>query len=363
MASLGSFAVSFVSFLIVIGLCVLVHELGHFITAWLLGVQVHEFALGMGPALKQIRRTDKSGRYHTLWSLRAIPFGGFCRLAGMTSVGEGEDEDDDPVVPGMGFNEQPAWKRFFILFNGSVGNVLLAFVLTMAFLCGYGVPNMRDTRIGTLMDGFPAQKAGFQAGDRILEVNGTRVSEWREMSVKLREAAAEGDVIFTVERGDVTFNITASIPFSEAHGYPMLGITPALARYPIHEGLKNAVGYTKDLTIMMLRSIWGLIAGKQEVDVTGPVGIASMSGRAMRDGPWSFITFLALISLNLGLLNLLPFPALDGGRIIFVLLEMVLRRRLPEKVENWIHTAGFVLLISLMIFVTWKDIYNLFFVE
>lgn len=97
--------------------------------------------------------------------------------------------------------------------------------------------------------------------------------------------------------------------------------------------------------------------------MTGPIGIASMSGKAMREGAWSFVTFIALISLNLGLLNLFPFPALDGGRIIFVFLEMIFRRRLPEKVENWIHTTGFILLITLMIFVTWQDIYRIFFTE
>lgn len=110
----------------------------------------------------------------------------------------------------------------------------------------------------------------------------------------------------------------------------------------------------------MLKGVWDWVTQRQEVDVTGPIGIASMSGRAMREGLWSFVTFLALISLNLGLLNLFPIPALDGGRILFVLLEMVFRRRLPERVENWIHMTGFVLLIALMIFVTWQDVYNLF---
>lgn len=110
----------------------------------------------------------------------------------------------------------------------------------------------------------------------------------------------------------------------------------------------------------MLKGVWDWVTQRQEVDVTGPIGIASMSGRALREGLWSFVTFLALISLNLGLLNLFPIPALDGGRILFVLLEMVFRRRLPERVENWIHMTGFVLLIALMIFVTWQDVYNLF---
>jgi len=312
----------------------------------------------MGPLLKQVKRADKKGRYSTLWSLRIIPFGGFCRLAGM-----GEDNDEEPVIPGMGFNEQPTWKRFFVLLNGSVCNVILALILVTAFLSGYGVINMRDTKIGTLMDGFPAQQAGFQVGDRILEVNGAGVSEWREMSEKLREAAKDGDVTFTIERGGRTFAVTTSIPFSESHGYPMLGITPALARYSVTEAIQNAVGFAKEMTIMIPKEIWKLVTRQPGVDVTGPVGIASMSGKAMREGAWSFITFLAMISLSLGLINLLPFPALDGGRIIFVLLEMVFRRRLSEKVENWIHTAGFVLLIALMIFVTWQDIYKLFLVE
>jgi regulator of sigma E protease len=347
--------VSFISFVIVIGLCVLVHEYGHYATSRLLGVQVHEFAFGMGPVIKQIQRQDAKSRTQMLWSWRLFPIGGFCRIAGM-----GEDNEDEAVVPGMGFNEQSAWKRFFILLNGSIGNIILALFLTSAFLYGHGVLNMNDTKIGTLMEGFPAQRSGFQVGDRILEVNGKPVSEWREMSNSLRVAAQKGNVTFTVERGDRRITIAASIPFSKEYGNPMLGITPALVRYSALDAIQNAFAYIKDMTKLMLKGILDWITQKQEVDVTGPIGIASMSGRAMREGSWSFVTFLALISLNLGLLNLLPFPALDGGRIIFVLLEMVFRRRLPEKVENWIHTTGFVLLICLMIFVTWQDIYRLF---
>ena len=168
---------------------------------------------------------------------------------------------------------------------------------------------------------------------------------------------------FSIERDGQVSEIKAAIPISKEHGYPMLGITPAFIRYSALGAVQNATGYIWDMTKLMLRGIWEWITQKQEVDVTGPIGIASMSGRAMREGVWSFVTFLALISLNLGLLNLFPFPALDGGRIVFVLLEMIFRRRLPEKVENSIHKTGFVLLITLMVFVTWQDIYRLFFAE
>jgi regulator of sigma E protease len=275
----------------------------------------------------------------------------------------GEEADEETVLPGQGFNEQPAWKRFFILLDGSLSNIVLALLLTALFLYGHGILNMNDTKIGTLMEGFPAQQSGFQVDDRIVEVNGKPVFEWREMSATLREAARQGEVTFTVEREGRRLEIRTGIPFNEEHGNPMLGITPAVARYSALEAVTNAGGYIRDMTILMLTGIWDWIIQKQEVDVTGPIGIASMSGKAMREGVWSFVTFLALISLNLGLLNLFPFPALDGGRIIFVLLEMLFRRRLPEKVENWIHTAGFVFLISLMVFITWQDIYKLFLAE
>jgi regulator of sigma E protease len=347
--------VSFISFVIVIGICVLVHEYGHYITARLMGVQVHEFAFGMGPVVKQIERL---GEARMLWSWRLFPVGGFCRLAGM-----GEDADGEAVLPGMGFNEQRAWKRFFILLNGSLGNIVLALFLTAFFLYGHGYMDMKDTRIGTLMEGFPAEQAGFRQGDRIVRVNGEPVSEWREMSASLREAARQGDVTFTVEREGGTLTITTSIPFSKEYGNPMLGITPALKRYTALEAIQNAVGYIREMTVLLIRGLWDWIAQKQEIEVTGPIGIASMSGRAMREGAWSFVTFLAMISLNLGLLNLLPFPALDGGRIVFVLLEMLLRRRLPERVENWIHTTCLVLLLILMVFVTWQDIYRLFLLD
>jgi regulator of sigma E protease len=143
----------------------------------------------------------------------------------------------------------------------------------------------------------------------------------------------------------------------------MLGITPALKRYTALGAVRNAAGYIWQMTTLLVRGLWDWITQKQEMEVTGPIGIASMSGRAMREGAWSFVTFLSMISLNLGLLNLLPFPALDGGRIVFVLLEILLRRRLPEKMENWIHTTCFVLLLILMVFVTWQDIYRLFWLE
>lgn len=345
---------SIIAFIIVIAICVVVHEYGHYITARLLGVQVHEFAFGMGPVIRQ--RVSSKGKARMLWSWRLLPIGGFCRLAGM-----GEDLEDEIVLPGMGFNEQPAWKRFFILLNGSLFNVILALVLTVFFLCGHGVLDMDSTRIGEIMPGFPSEQAGLQVGDQITAVNGKAVSHWREMSEALRaEGGKEAPVRIDVLRDEKTLTLELSIPINKEYGRPMLGVSPSMARYGLIEAVSSSAGYTWRMTKLMLRGIADWILQRQEVEVTGPIGIASMSGQAMRDGLWSFVSFLALISLNLGLLNLFPIPALDGGRILFVLLEMILRRRLPEKVENWIHAAGFAVLIFLMLLITCQDVYHLF---
>ena len=339
-----------ISFVIVIAVCVIVHEYGHYITAKILGVQVHEFAFGMGPALFQKRKNNM------LWSIRALPIGGFCRLAGM-----GEDEEDEIVIPGKGFNEQSAWKRFLILLNGSLFNIILAVILMAMFLWGHGVLNMESTKIGELMQGLPSEQAGLKIGDEIIKINDTEVKKWREMQETLQtEAKKSENLILEVKRDNEILNINITVPLNQEYGRYMLGISPSYERYGFLKAISNAGSFTYRMTVMMIRGIADWVMQRQEVDVTGPIGIASMSGRAMSSGFWSFITFISLIALNLGLLNLFPIPALDGGRILFVLLEMILRRRLPEKVENWIHTAGFVLLITLMIFVTCQDVYKIF---
>ncbi len=350
---------SLIAFIIVIAVCVIVHEFGHYITAKILGVQVHEFAFGMGPAILQHRNKKTK----MLWSWRLFPVGGFCRLAGMN-----EDEEGEQVISGMGFDEQPAWKRFLILLNGSLFNILLAVLLMAVYLCGYGVLDMDSTKIGEIMPGFPAEIAGLRAGDEILSVNGQKPedseknSKWRGMSELIRtESLKNENVTLEIKRGEENLSFNLKIPVNEEYGRPMLGVSPSHARYGFFKAVKSSIGYTYRMTSMMLRGFYELITRRQEADVTGPVGIASMSGKAMREGFWDFITFIAIIALNLGILNLFPIPALDGGRLLFVLLEMIVRRRLPEKVENYIHMAGFALLISLMVLITFKDVYNLFF--
>ena len=340
---------SFLSFIAVIGICVIAHEFGHYITARRFDVQVHEFAFGMGPVIYQ-----REGK-HTLWSFRLFPVGGFVRLAGMEEETEGEVID-----PGRAFYDKPAWKRFLILFNGSVSNLVLAVLLTTLFLSAHGVMDLESTVIGEIMGGYPAQASGMRPGDRILSVNGFTVTTWRIMSAKIREQAAAGPVRFSVQRGGESLEFTVSIPEDGEQKIPLLGIRPGMRRYSPGDALFSAFSHTASTSVEMLRGIIRWITGTEKMDVTGPLGIASMAGEAARKGLWTFVSFLALINLNLGLINLLPFPALDGGRLFFTTGEMLLRRRLPPKIENYIHTSGFILLILLIVYITWQDILRLF---
>ncbi len=309
---------SLISFLIVIGICVIVHEYGHYVSARWFDVQVHEFAFGMGPKIFQHK-----GR-GTLWSLRAFPVGGFVRLAGMD-----EEADGETVEQGRGFYDKAPWKRFCILFNGALLNILLAMVLTAFYLAGYGVVDLDRAVVGELMVGYPAEAAGFAPGDRILSINGADVSTWRDMSEKIREEALKGPVTFVVRRQGEDRTLTVAIPRDGKQGIPLLGIRPAMRRYSPGEAVRSAFSHTVAMSAEMIRSIGRWISGIEKADVTGPLGIAAMAGQAARRGLWTFISFLALINLNLGLINLLPFPALDGGRLFFTLGEIILRRRLP----------------------------------
>ena len=284
---------AFIGFVVLIFICVTVHEYGHYITAKLLGVQVHEFAFGMGPVVKQIERNNM------LWSWRLIPIGGFCRLAGMD-----EEEDGEEVIPGMGFNEQPAWKRFFILLNSALFNIILALILSTLFLWLNGVMDTEHSVIGEVLPDLPAMNAGIKTGDEILSVNNIKVTKWREMSDKIKSESIDSEnhsVTLEILRDGKILTLDLIIPFNEEYGRPMLGVTPANVRYSFLKACRSSAGFIYRITLLTLRGIADLAMRRQEIEVTGPVGIASMSGQALRSGFWGFIMFVAIISLNLGI--------------------------------------------------------------
>lgn len=334
----------------VIAICVISHEWGHYFTARLMGIQVHEFSFGMGPKILQKRRGE------TIWSFRAFPIGGFVRLAGMDEEREGEVID-----PGRTFPSKKPSQRLLVLSGGALVNILLAILLTALLLWQQGVVDLRSTRIGGLMEGLTAQEIGLKVGDEIVSIQGEKVDNWNEMSRSIRALDPQEPTTLQVLREGTLLSLTAVIPVNPEYGVPLLGIRPAIVKYSLPSSLLRAFGYSFRMGIEILRGIFGWIFQRVKVDLTGPVGIAGLAGQAVREGWWAFISFLAVINLHLGILNLFPFPALDGGRIIFVLAEMITRRKLPEKWESYIHLAGFVVLIALILFITWKDLVKIFF--
>ncbi len=345
--------ISMISFLIVISICVISHEGGHYLSARWRKVLIHEFSFGMGPSVWSRQKGE------TLWSLRAFPIGGFVRLEGEDA--SGDEPRPEGYDPSRSLSAKKPWERLLVLASGASVNLLLAWLLTAALLAGHGVMDLERPLVGKIMEGTPAFSAGIQQGDIISSINGRVLNKWSDIREAIQDKNTANDRFhITVERGRNKLELDIDIPADPAHGGRLLGVQPGRITYPIHTALQKSLGYSWNMGMEILKGLWMVLTRKVQSDVVGPVGIAVMAGDALKQGIWSFIAFLGVINLHLGLLNLLPFPALDGGRIIFIIAEMATGKKIPEKWEAMIHYGGFIILISLIILVTGKDIIRLF---
>jgi regulator of sigma E protease len=340
--------ISILAFLLVIGICVVIHEGGHYLAAVWRNVQVHEFAFGMGPRLLSARRKG------VLWCIRAFPVGGLVRLEG----DEGDPLPEDTPDPERSFTKRRAWERFAIIAGGPFSNILLAWILTTILLAGYGIIDLESPVVGKLMEGYPAKEMGVQPGDRVISINGHPITKWGEIRATLQGIEAD-EAVFEIERGGERISLAGSIPFKEEQKARLWGVQPGRVRYSPIDALVGSMGYCWQMSVDILTGLWQMITGVMRADIAGPVGIAVMAGDAAKQGFWTFISFMAVINLNLGLLNLLPLPALDGGRLVFVFGEMLSGRKFPEKWENRIHIVGLAMLLGLIAFVTFMDIARL----
>lgn len=313
------------------------HELGHFMMARAVGVKVNEFAFGMGPAVWQ-----KKGK-ETLYSIRIFPVGGFCAM-------EGENEESDQEGA---FNNKPWWAKILVLIAGAAMNVLIAVVVMSVIIL---ISGTATTTVDKVENGSPAQIAGLKQGDKIEYISGKKIEDWNDVSKSIGNKGKKIEIKVSRNGKYEIFKIN---PRKEKDRY-VIGITPVIEKSPskaITGGFKS-IWY---ITRQMYKSLGMLASGNVAMkDVSGPVGMIGLVHQSATQGLISFFYLVALISLNLAIFNLLPLPALDGGRIIFVIIRMITGKAITDKQEAMVHGAGMVLLLSLMVFVTWNDIIKLF---
>lgn len=338
--------------ILIFGFLILIHEFGHYIMARTFKVGIKEFAIGMGPKL--ISKTSK--KTGIAYSLRAIPIGGFVSM-------DGEDEENDAE---NSLNKKPVWQRFLIMVAGSVMNLLCGFIL-VGILVGMMANSLGNTTVSKLSENYETVEGGLQVGDEIISINGEKVYTAYDLSYTMyRDGKKTNTVVVLRDGKKVTLK---GIEFYETltneEGKEYQGLIFYVEREEFGFGTFFKHTFNRSVTTveMIWESVIDLISGKYGLDqMSGPVGITNEIGKAAKsnDGGISLINLTAVIALNLGVMNLLPLPALDGGRIFFLIIEAIRRKPLKREVEGYIHFAGMVLLLLLMLIISFKDVIKLF---
>lgn len=316
-------------------LLIFVHELGHFISAKAVGIRVNEFALGMGPQLLHFKRGE------TEYSLRAFPIGGYCKM-------EGEDEESNDA---SAFNNKAFPAKALVVVAGSVMNLILAILILSAVLFAVGMPT---NTIKELSPDLPAVKAGMLPGDKIVQIEDQVIREWNDITGTIGNSK-DATLTVVAERGGEKLTFEVDVVKAE-DGRRIIGITPDYAKSP-GKALLYGTQSTVEMGVKMVEIIGQLITGEVSTDnLTGPVGIVYMVGDTAKLG-WIYLAQLtALISLNLAIVNMLPFPALDGGRLLFLIIRIFTGKTISDETEGKIHFVGLMLLFGLMIYITFQDV-------
>ncbi len=358
------FLSTILSFLLVIGPLIFIHELGHYFVGRWFGVKSDTFSIGFGREL--FGWTDRRG---TRWKVGWLPLGGYVKFAGdMNPASTPTDEwlSLPPEERNRTFQAKPVWQRFLVVLAGPLTNFLFAIVAFMIIFGLYGVPTTASS-IGVIAPGSAAQAAGFQAGDQIVEANGTSIASFEDLSTYIALRPNE-PMEFRVRRGagEVRLHATPrqvidSDRFGNQARIGQLGVRPSgrmqFTRLSFYQLPGAAVGRTVDTVQTMLTALGQVISGRRSLsELGGPLKIAQVSGQQASLGWLSFFWFMTVVSINLGFINLLPIPLLDGGHLLFYMIEGVRRKPLRPEAQEWAFRTGLAVLLALMIFVTFNDL-------
>lgn len=345
---------SIITFILMLGILVFVHEFGHFITAKKSGVHIYEFAIGMGPLIKTIE-----GKDGIKYSIRALPIGGFVQMAGEVY----EDDETNKIPKDKFLCNKPWYKRLLILSAGVVNNFILAIILLFFLALTNDVARVVPV-IEEVDKDTPAEKAGLKPGDRIIEVEGTKASSWDKVVLLLSLDEDKKTYDLVIERDGKEKEVTVKLKIEKNEDgtkSKILGISMG----PNGKGFKKSLRYAFEkfyATLdQMAYTVGGLFTGKVSINaLSGPVGIFEVVDAQRKQGFSEVVYLTAYLSINLGLMNILPIPALDGGHILFVLIELITRKKVNAKFESIATTIFFFLLMALMLYVTIHDIIRLF---
>ncbi len=334
-----------IAVIVVFGVLVAVHELGHFFVAKSFGMRVNEYSLGFGPSLYK----HKWGE--TDYAVRIIPLGGYVRLAGM----EGQKTDDPREFP-----NRPLWQRFLVVLAGPIMNLVLAAVLYAVSFGPVGIP-AATTTVQQALPHYPAYEAGIRHGDKIVKIDHTPIKNWEGLASAIVTHKNQVIDVSVVRNGHHhTFRMRTRYDKS-LHKY-VVGIKPSVVTRHVNPfmAVKDGVIQTVQLTGSWFGALFRLLEGKGPFDLTGPVGIAALVGSAAQAGLVNLLLLSAALSANLGLFNVLPVPVLDGSRLLFLIIEGIRHKAMDPERENMIHFVGFVILMALVIVVTFHDVEHLF---
>ena len=334
------------------GFLIFIHEFGHFITARIFKVKINEFSIGMGPKLAWYDSKKSGIRY----SLAMLPIGGFVAMAGE------DDESDDP----NSFDKKPAWQRLIITFAGAFVNIVAGF-LAMAILVA--MINVGDTTVAEFVDksetgyDISSSESGLMEGDVIVEVDGRKVDILDELSYEIMRRGHEPIDITVIRNGERMVIPDVVFPGLSEQGQSFGTMDFRVKR--VEKTFGTVISYSWQKSVLIIRMCWesvfDLITGRYTfAAVSGPVGISSAISDAAKAGFASLLNIVAIISINLGVMNLLPIPALDGGRILTILIEIITKKKLPKKVEGMINGIGLMLLLALSFVIMIKDVIQLF---
>jgi regulator of sigma E protease len=349
-----------IAFVAALGPLSVIHELGHYLVARWLGVGADVFSIGFGPEIGGW--TDKRG---TRWKVCAIPLGGYVRFVGDADAASTASRDPDPADESRSFHLRPVWQRFLIVLAGPLSNFILAVAIIAGFVAAYGVATTPNIVIGTL-PGSAAAKAGLQPGDRIVEMAGRSTDNF-ETIAHLASLYPGEEVTLRLIRDGKAQTLKVRLgetvnrdQFGDSYRVGQLGIPNPGTRFesvPLQRVFPLAIEKTAFLTRSMAEGIWQIVSGRRSVkEIGGPLKIAQIAGQQATLGWQDFASLLALLSINLGFINLLPVPMLDGGHLFFYAIEAVRRRPLSDVAQDWAFRGGLALLLALLLFTTFNDL-------